>query len=381
MSGQAGRRYLNSDSFREMVRGVKDPAAIDTKKLAVLMALPTEVKSIGGKDSRLIEFIITSDRVDREQDVLNPDGWDMEDYLKNPVVLWAHDHSSMPIGNARSLTKVGNKWKSICEFTPPELCNGMGYMVYQMYDQGFMHACSVGFQPIEYTYAEERRYGINYVKQSLLEYSCVPVPANPDALVSAKSMGINLGPMKQWAEQMLDESRTTGKELSDEARRRVEAMRAACAPSGRALILELGEMKMAGTTTTDKTPTSPVKAVERWACGRDNCMHDTEAQAKTCADLETAVASAVALAANSNLTEAQKTSLGAAFKALVPAPTTETKTSETDTTKEKDGEPELAIEFADGEEGSELPLTAEQLRSAIESGVNTALAKAMGRAD
>ncbi|MDB4896884.1 MAG: hypothetical protein JWN15_3146, partial [Firmicutes bacterium] len=37
-----------------------------------------------------------------------------------------------------------------------------------------------------------------------LEYSCVPVPSNPEALQNAKSMGIDMDPMRVWAEKILD---------------------------------------------------------------------------------------------------------------------------------------------------------------------------------
>jgi hypothetical protein len=59
-SMEPSRRYLNLDGFRELVRSIKDPKAVDTSTLVVVSALPTEVKAIGSDDSRLIEFIITT---------------------------------------------------------------------------------------------------------------------------------------------------------------------------------------------------------------------------------------------------------------------------------------------------------------------------------
>jgi phage head maturation protease len=311
------RRYLNTNGFSELVRSVKDPASIDTSKMAITLPVPTEVKALGGRDSRLIEFVITSDRVDREQDVITPDGWTTENFEGNPVVLFAHLSRELPVANAKSLVKAGNKWRSIAEFTPQDLYP-FGYMCYRMYAEGFMHACSVGFQPIEYSFAADRKYGINYLKTDLLEYSCVPVPANPDALVIARSKGIDTTPLKVWAEQVLDESRSG---LSDDARRRTEILRNAASPSGRALILEIGEMKMTGT----EAPATGIKKVERFEC-KNGHAHTTETEAASCLDFNESVTAFVAQGkrllgmtkSGSAFDETQRTSVKEMFDSIIP---------------------------------------------------------------
>jgi HK97 family phage prohead protease len=278
----AERSYLSLEAFSKMLRTVKDPSQIDASRLAVISKMPTEVKAIGEGDSRLIEFCITTDSVDRGQDTVAADGWDVSNFMKNPVTLWAHDHYAPPIGNSRSLSKQGNKWMSICEFTPQDV-NPFGYMIYQLYKNNFMHACSVGFQPIEYSFAEERNWGVNYLQQELLEYSCVPVPANPEALVQARSKGINTTPLKEWAEMVLD----TEKAMSGDARHQLEILRSFAAPSGRALILDLGVSPMAAEVKTEAAP-SAVKRVDRWECGTEGHHHASESEAKQCGDVEAA---------------------------------------------------------------------------------------------
>lgn len=68
-----------------------------------------------------------------------------------------------------------------------------------------MRAVSVGFVPKKWTRNEERAgYAVDFVEQELLEYSAVPVPANPEALLEAKSAGIDVAPMVEWAEKVLD---------------------------------------------------------------------------------------------------------------------------------------------------------------------------------
>lgn len=241
------RHYVNPDGFKKLLRDKDRRASADN--LVVLQAVVPKVRALGGKDSRLVEFIITDESIDRMSDSIKIDGWEVEDFLNNPVVLWAHSHSDQPVGKAVSLD-VDRKQKqirSITEFTPRDV-NPFGYMTYRMYAERFLHAVSVGFHPKEYVWVTEstdaeraRRGGIDFLKQSLLEYSAVPVPANPNALAVARSAGIDTAPLKQWAERVLDES-TPAAKLTGDARRRVEAVRAAASPTGRPLIMELGDI-------------------------------------------------------------------------------------------------------------------------------------------
>ena len=87
-------------------------------------------------------------------------------------------------------------------------------MTFQLYAEGFLHAVSVGFRPLDWRWAagEERADGIDFQRQELLEFSCVPVPANPEALVAVRAKGIDLTPLLQRrkgaSEQRVEQART-----------------------------------------------------------------------------------------------------------------------------------------------------------------------------
>jgi hypothetical protein len=49
--------------------------------------------------------------------------------------------------------------------------------------KGFITAGSVGFIPLDYDFSDDRRGGIDFHRQELLEFSVVPVPANANSLV------------------------------------------------------------------------------------------------------------------------------------------------------------------------------------------------------
>jgi len=53
----------------------------------VRASFDTEVKASEG-ESRSLNFTISSARVDRMGDTVSMDGWHLEEYRKNPVVLW-----------------------------------------------------------------------------------------------------------------------------------------------------------------------------------------------------------------------------------------------------------------------------------------------------
>jgi len=158
---------------------------------------------------RRIDFTISTTSVDRMGDTISVDGWNLKNFRNNPVVLFAHNSRQPPIGKALSVKKSDGKLVARAEFMDKEM-NEFAFSIFQMFEKGFMRATSVGFRPIQMAFSEdEKRKGeffmpIDFEKQELLEFSAVPVPANPDALMDAKDFGIDLAPLNKWAHEVLD---------------------------------------------------------------------------------------------------------------------------------------------------------------------------------
>lgn len=76
-----------------------------------------------------------------------------------------------------------------------------------------MKATSVGFLPKAWVFNEDEN-GVDFSQQELLEYSIVPVPANPQALLEAKKAKIDLRPIKEWAEKTLDSFNQEGFDIA-----------------------------------------------------------------------------------------------------------------------------------------------------------------------
>lgn len=193
------QNLTNADAFRA---ALKDGGTVDNA--ALRKAYVAECKAIDA-EARTVDFVISTASVDRMGDTIAVDGWKMDTYRKNPVVLWAHDASMLPIAKASNVRVEDGKLKARAEFMPKEI-SGMSNAVFEMIKGGFLSATSVGFAPIKYAFSEasDRKYGIDFIEQELLEFSVVPIPANAEALVEARSAGVDIEPIGEWAAKLLE---------------------------------------------------------------------------------------------------------------------------------------------------------------------------------
>lgn len=147
-----------------------------------------ELAKLLGADqqSRTIRYVLSTSAVDRVGDTIAADGWDLKNYLKNPVLLWGHQRSLPPIGRALEIGVVGQQLEAVYEFATAEV-NPFADTIYKLAVGGFCKAGSVGFMPLEWAY-DEQRGGFNFLKQELLEFSAVTVPCHPDALTVPREL-------------------------------------------------------------------------------------------------------------------------------------------------------------------------------------------------
>ncbi len=144
-----------------------------------------EVKTLGEYE---IEIIGSTGISDRDGEVINPDGWDLKNFKKNPVILPAHDYRAPAIARAKSVKIEDKKLKFEIEF-PQDGIYPLADIYRKLYKSGFMKASSVGFVPSEWVNGDgEKEPYRTYLKQELLELSLVSVPVNPEALVAEKGI-------------------------------------------------------------------------------------------------------------------------------------------------------------------------------------------------
>jgi len=175
----------------------------------IVCSMDTIVEMDEAENSRKIDFTISSETEDSYRDVVSADGWDLERFLKNPVVLWAHQSRELPVGKASNVRPDGTKLKATADFAARDVYE-FADNVFKMLKAGFLNATSVGFIPQEWSW-DEKRGGYNFIKSELFEFSIVPVPANADALMnSIAAGGEDAEFLREWCEKTLDMWRPEG---------------------------------------------------------------------------------------------------------------------------------------------------------------------------
>lgn len=131
----------------------------------------------------VITFVLSTNDVDRDSEVLLPKGINVKEFKKNPILLWNHDAYNRPA--------IGKLLMDTMEITEEKVSSDVQFdiendsyanMIYNKYKSGFLNSGSVRFQPTQTgdpIYTEQR--GVTFEKWNLIEFSAVNIPANTNA--------------------------------------------------------------------------------------------------------------------------------------------------------------------------------------------------------
>jgi HK97 family phage prohead protease len=108
---------------------------------------------------------------------IDTSGITTETYMKNPVVLYGHDYTGLPIGKCTSLKQFKNKMTAAFQLAVDEY--DFAATVSKLVKGGYLNAVSIGgiiksISPDWETIKE----------MEMVEFSIVPVPANSSALIA-----------------------------------------------------------------------------------------------------------------------------------------------------------------------------------------------------
>lgn len=137
--------------------------------------------------ARTLTAVISTAEPDRSGDVVVPGGLaNAAEFLRNPVVLWAHQRALPPIGTCVDLQVTADRILATTRFA-----RGVPFAedVFRLYEQGVLRGWSVGLVPRKARPRFGGR-GLRIDAWDLLEYSAVPVPENPAALTLAITDGV-----------------------------------------------------------------------------------------------------------------------------------------------------------------------------------------------
>ncbi len=157
---------------------------------------------VADSEPRTLVVKISTPTPDRSKDTVQPDGMNADNFLKNPVVMFAHNYADMPIAKCTGLKVQDTGILATVQF-PDEGVYDKADTIYTMYKEGFLSAWSIGFMPVDYE--ENEQGGYNFKSWELFEFSSVPVPDNPEALTVMRSKGINVDAVLEDHKENADE--------------------------------------------------------------------------------------------------------------------------------------------------------------------------------
>lgn len=134
-----------------------------------------------------LDFVISDGSLDRHGTRINPDGWDLTAFKRNPIALFGHS-GGFPIGRWESVHVEGGKLLGRLVLAAKGTSARIDELA-SLVEQGILRAVSVGFAVLEYGTPGKSQF--DYVKQELLEVSLVSVPSNTNALAVARGLNIS----------------------------------------------------------------------------------------------------------------------------------------------------------------------------------------------
>lgn len=143
-----------------------------------------EIKA--AEDGRMIA---STPDVDRDKDRVIATGARLDNFLKNPVLMYGHNYRDpwALIGKAADLQVDAGGINFQPELREPANDSDPMTVIRALWDQKLLRAASIGFNPTKWM--ENEVGGRDFVEWELLEISIVPIPANQNALrLAAKAI-------------------------------------------------------------------------------------------------------------------------------------------------------------------------------------------------
>lgn len=137
-------------------------------------------KAVG---ERQVRVIVSTATPDRYGDIVEIEGIELDNFRRNPVVLFMHDHDE-PIAKCPEIGVKDGRLEAVVQF-PDEGVSKKSDEVYGLIKAGVLNAVSIGFMPLEWSNLDDKQpwAGRRFIKSDMMEFSIVSVPANAEALV------------------------------------------------------------------------------------------------------------------------------------------------------------------------------------------------------
>lgn len=138
-----------------------------------------------------LEYVMSDTSIDRMGDVIEADGWYLDNFKRNPIALFNHN-SNFVLGEWRNVRIVDGQLRGHLKMLPP--VSDRLKEIHAAIKAGVLRAVSVGFRAIEAQPLQgSKTGGVHFLKSELVECSLVAVPANANALAVARSLQLSPG--------------------------------------------------------------------------------------------------------------------------------------------------------------------------------------------
>jgi len=175
-------------------------AALKQSELSPELHRSVSTAGLDETDERTFVGYASTRTLDRDGEVVIPDGVQLDQFRKAPVVLFGHKWSEPPIGKDLFIAAdgYGLKTKSLMATTP------LAEDLWTLVKGGFLRTSSIGYIPLTWVTPNDKSYGslmdaarawpewrksseprAFVTKSLLLEHSLVSCPANAEALITA----------------------------------------------------------------------------------------------------------------------------------------------------------------------------------------------------
>lgn len=134
-----------------------------------------------------LEFVLSDGSLDRHGTRINPKGWEMSNFLRNPIALFGHS-GGFPIGRWENVRADGSKLIGRLVMAAEGTSDRIDELR-KLVEQGILRAVSVGFSVLEWGQPGKSDFDIE--RQELHEVSLVSVGSNTNALAKARSLNIS----------------------------------------------------------------------------------------------------------------------------------------------------------------------------------------------
>ncbi|MDI6026730.1 phage major capsid protein [Corticibacterium sp. UT-5YL-CI-8] len=132
-----------------------------------------------------LDFVLSDGSRDRHGTRINPNGWDLSAFKRNPIALFGHS-GDFPIGKWENVRAEGGKLLGTLRLAAKGTSQRIDELI-NLVEQGILRAVSVGFSPIK----EGDGKAWEYERQELHEASLVSVGSNKNALAMARALQIS----------------------------------------------------------------------------------------------------------------------------------------------------------------------------------------------